>query len=366
MQDTLALNAVIIGPRHRKDLGDVHELADSIARVGLLQPIVISPDKALIAGQRRLEAAKLLGWSEIPCFIAQGLDALDMLIAERDENTCRKDFSWSEAVAFAQELEKLEKPKAKERQGRPGESRSGNLPEHKKAETREKVAAAVGKKARTLEKAAAVVASGQTDLIAKMDETGYVDGAYKEHQRRQKRAKVTTSDPEQPTGKYRVLCADPPWAYSNANTPGQAHAVTEFYPTMSIKELCAIPVAELAEEDAVLFLWATSPMLEVAFQVINAWGFTYKTGMVWDKDAHNFGHYVSVRHEHLLICTRGSCTPDDPHLIPSVQTIKRGKHSEKPEEFRKIIETMYTHGRKLELFGRTKHDGWTVFGNQLG
>jgi len=114
-----------------------------------------------------------------------------------------------------------------------------------------------------------------------------------------------------------------------------------------------MPAQEWAEDDAVLFLWATSPMLENAFQVIRAWGFKYKTSFVWDKVKHNFGHYNSIRHEFLLVCTRGSCTPDAGKLFDSVQTIERSdRHSEKPEEFRKIIETLYTRGAKLELFAR--------------
>ena len=109
-------------------------------------------------------------------------------------------------------------------------------------------------------------------------------------------------------------------------------------------------------------------MLMDAGRVIEAWGFRYKTSLVWDKGRHNFGFYVSVRHELLLIATRGSCTPDVKKPQPkSVQAIKRsGRHSEKPEEFRTIIETLYTHGAKVELFARKQSEGWTAWGNQAG
>jgi len=133
---------------------------------------------------------------------------------------------------------------------------------------------------------------------------------------------------------------------------------------MSTAELCALDVKGVAEDNAVLFLWATAPMLETAFEVQRAWGFQYKTNVVWDKVKHNFGHYFSVRHEHLLICVRGSCTPDVAQLYDSVQTIERGVHSEKPEEFYKIIETLYTHGQRLELFQRKPRAGWERYGNQ--
>ena len=136
---------------------------------------------------------------------------------------------------------------------------------------------------------------------------------------------------------------------------------------MSLDDICALPVKECVGDDAVLFLWATSPMLMDAGRVIEAWGFRYKTSFVWDKVRHNLGFYNSVRHEFLLIATRGSCTPDVKRLIDSVQVIERSnRHSEKPEEFRKIIETLYTHGAKVELFARKQSEGWTAWGNQAG
>jgi len=175
-----------------------------------------------------------------------------------------------------------------------------------------------------------------------------------------------------PSGKYRVIYADPPWQYGdtmNISKDGLSEdwgAAKKHYPTMAIKEICAMPIVNIVEENAVLFLWTTSPMLESSFQVVKAWGFKYKTSFVWDKVKHGMGHYNSVRHEFLLVCTRGSCTPDLNKLFDSVQTIERSKkHSEKPEEFRIIIETLYTHGKKLELFGRKEHKGWTTHGNEI-
>ena len=113
-------------------------------------------------------------------------------------------------------------------------------------------------------------------------------------------------------------------------------------------------------------MWVTAPMLERCFPIIGAWGFEYKTFFVWDKVKHNVGYYNSVRAELLLICTRGSCTPDTGKLINSVQTIERSnKHSEKPEEFYSIIDAMYDHGRKLELFSRKARPGWDADGDEL-
>jgi len=130
--------------------------------------------------------------------------------------------------------------------------------------------------------------------------------------------------------------------------------------------LCALDVRGLAADDAVLFLWATSPLIEQAFTVMHAWGFTYKAMFIWDKVKHNFGHYNSVRHELLLLCTKGSCVPDEQKLFDSVQSIERTEHSTKPEEFRQIIDTLYTHGRRIELFARRQTPGWEVWGNEPG
>ena len=181
----------------------------------------------------------------------------------------------------------------------------------------------------------------------------------------QQKAQEAVGESAKLSGKYRVFYADPPWQYGNKGLTEYGHAESH-YPTTSTKDLAGLPVKDLAHDNAVLFLWATAPMLPDALQVIAGWGFSYKTCMVWDKVKHNFGHYVSVRHELLLIATRGSCTPDVKKLFDSVQTIERTKqHSAKPEQFRKIIQTLYTKGRKIELFARKETKGWKTWGNQL-
>lgn len=172
------------------------------------------------------------------------------------------------------------------------------------------------------------------------------------------------------SNKYRVFYADPPWHYGNSGIIGETDHyghVGRHYPSMTIPELCALgsQLRKMSENDAVLFMWVTSPLLEDAFEVINAWGFRYKTSFVWDKIKHNFGHYNSVRHELLLVCTKGSCTPDSKTLHDSVVSLERSdKHSEKPEEFRTMIDSLYTWGKRIELFARSCSDGWDAWGNE--
>lgn len=161
--------------------------------------------------------------------------------------------------------------------------------------------------------------------------------------------------------KYRVIYADPPWSYNDKQNIEMLGGAVKHYTTMPLVDICALPVP--TENNAVLFMWVTSPLLEDGFKVINAWGFKYKSSFVWDKVAHNMGHYNSVRHEFLLIATKGSCTPDVKRLFDSVVSIERTDHSRKPKEFRDMIDTLYPHGNRLEMFAREAPKGWDVWGN---
>lgn len=161
--------------------------------------------------------------------------------------------------------------------------------------------------------------------------------------------------------KYRVIYADPPWSYNDKQDTGMLGGAVKHYMTMPLNDICNLPVP--SADNAVLFMWVTSPLLEDSFKVINAWGFKYKSSFVWDKVAHNMGHYNSVRHEFLLIATKGSCTPDVKRLFDSVVSIERTEHSRKPKEFRDMIDTLYPTGNRLEMFAREAPDGWDVWGN---
>lgn len=188
--------------------------------------------------------------------------------------------------------------------------------------------------------------------------------------KRELTARKKVAPPPLPSEKYRVIYADPPWHYGNSGVITESDnygRAARHYPSMTIPELCTLgsQVREMTEENAVLFMWVTSPLLEESFEVINAWGFKYKTSFVWDKIKHNFGHYNSVRHELLLVCTKGSCTPDVKTLHDSVVSLERSdKHSEKPEQFRQMIDGLYTWGKRIELFSRNSADGWETWGNE--
>lgn len=167
-----------------------------------------------------------------------------------------------------------------------------------------------------------------------------------------------------PPGPYDVILADPPWRYDFVKV--RRWGVEVHYPTLSVMEIAALPVETIAAPDSVLFLWTTSPKLADAFLVIQDWGFTYKTSLIWDKGGLGMGYWVRVNHELLLIATRGKpkC-PEVPGRPASVLRAPRRRHSQKPEAVHAIIETMLPAARRLELFARERRSGWDAWGLEV-
>lgn len=211
----------------------------------------------------------------------------------------------------------------------------------------------------------------QREFLAKARDEGWKSNELRDEVRAAARVRVIEGQAHL-DGQYRIIYADCPWRYRESGTrPDGAGARAErHYPTMSIEELCALPVKAHARPHAVLFAWVTVPLLfenPGPREVFEAWGFRYASNMTWDKVLGIPGRFFQVQHEHLIVLERGSCPPDRPTPKPrSVLTVRRSdKHSEKPEEARRMITSLYTTGPFLELFGREPVEGWTVFGNDV-
>ena len=169
------------------------------------------------------------------------------------------------------------------------------------------------------------------------------------------------------TTTYPVIYADPPWRYENPPMGDSNRSIENHYPTMTLEEICALPVSEMAAPDAMLYLWATAPKLEECFAVIKAWGFEYRTHIVWDKEKIGMGYHARSQHELLLICKRGQIPPPAAGTQPSsVYRESRGPHSAKPNFYYEMIEGAYPNLPKIELFCRSPRAGWDVWGNQSG
>ena len=169
--------------------------------------------------------------------------------------------------------------------------------------------------------------------------------------------------------KYQAIYADPPWDYQQCRLSGSAK---KHYPTMRIEELCALPVAEIADRDCALFLWATFPQLPEALRLITAWGFVYKTvAFVWLKQNrkaltwfYGLGFWTRSNAEICLLATKGHPKRQSAGIHQLViSPVER--HSKKPDEVREKIVELMGDVPRIELFARQQTPGWDVWGNEV-
>lgn len=162
-----------------------------------------------------------------------------------------------------------------------------------------------------------------------------------------------------PKGPYRVIVMDPPWRY-DARAEDASHRGRNQYPDMSQAELLRLPVATLAEPDAILWLWTTNAFMRDALDLVSAWGFTEKTILTWDKVNLGLGDWLRNITEHCILAVRGR-----PLVTLTNQTTliteKRREHSRKPEAFYALVEALCP-GSKLEMFSREPREGWAAWG----
>ena len=169
--------------------------------------------------------------------------------------------------------------------------------------------------------------------------------------------------------KYQIIYADPPWQYNKKAGQGIA---ADHYPTMSLQEICDLPVRKLADKDCVLFLWVTFPQLREGLSVIQAWGFQYKTvAFVWVKQNKKadtlflgLGHWTRSNAEFCILATRGSPKRQSAG-VHQVIVSHIEEHSKKPQEARERIVQLMGDVPRIELFARQKTPGWDVWGNEV-
>lgn len=213
---------------------------------------------------------------------------------------------------------------------------------------------------------AEIVAKGEAEILAAAKAIRAEKAEARRTERLDNLAQIAKGDRPLDVGtRYPIIYADPPWRYENPPIGASSRSIENHYPTMTLEEICALPVRELATEDAMLYLWATAPKLPECLEVVKAWGFAYRTHIVWDKVRIGMGYHARNRHELLLICKRGEVPPPSPGTQPeSIYAEPRGEHSAKPAFFAEMIEAAYPGLPKIELFCRLPRDGWAVWGNQ--
>lgn len=172
---------------------------------------------------------------------------------------------------------------------------------------------------------------------------------------------------------FGTVMADPPWRFTNrTGKVAPEHKRLARYPTMTLDEICGLPVADHLQSTAHCYLWVPNALLPEGLQVLSAWGFEYKSNIIWHKvrqdggsDGRGVGFYFRNVTEIVLFGVRGknARTREAGRRQVNLFSTRKREHSRKPDEQYGIIESC-SHGPYLELFGRGKRDGWTVWGNQ--
>ena len=166
-----------------------------------------------------------------------------------------------------------------------------------------------------------------------------------------------------------MFIADPPWQYRShkAGTKDTRRAAQAHYPTMSINDMAGLPIGDISEDNAVMYLWVTGTHLREAVLLLGTWGFPLKTQMIWVKPSVGMGFWTRSQHENILVGVRGKMKPPEPaHRRSSVINAPRGRHSQKPETLRLWIDETWPDLRKLELFARgAVAPGWHAYGDEV-
>lgn len=388
-----------------------------IATNGLLEPVWLHPDDhSIIDGRNRHKACVDLGRDPKFRYWDKQGSLVSFVVSL---NLKRRHLTPSQAAMVGVEILPMLEAEAKAKQVkaavRTNEKRANgntlvaNLPQASEEKepapkARDQAAAIVGVSARSIQDAKTVKEHGSTELIAAVKsgqvavstaakiaqappreqvvivaqgpkqivEASKQIRAEKTEIRRQERKERNEQLCAEPPKladlphRFDLVYADPPWRYDFQPTDNRA--IENKYPTMELADICNMPVQDITIDNAVLFLWATFPKLEEAFQVVNAWGFKYRTAIVWDKVRMGQGIYTRQQTELLLIAIKGEMySPEIKYSgnFRSLVSIERSQnHSEKPKEFYGIIEGLYPDCAKVELFARNQREGWTVWGNQ--
>jgi N6-adenosine-specific RNA methylase IME4 len=379
-QPTRKPSQIKVALRHRKDFGDLASLARSIdARGGLLQPIVITKDDKLIAGERRLRAWGMSQFKGLP--IPVHIVDIDSLVAgEWDENAQRKDFTPSEAVAIKRALEPVERAKARERE------RSGvKSPDAGRAA--DKVAEFLGRDRKTIAKAEEVVAAAEKNpkkfghLVDQMDKTGKVSGAHKRLQILQQTAAIRKSKPGVPMqGPYGAVIIDWPW-WSDGDDVSQdeidaAGRSLRPYPAMSFaacKAFMREQIVPILADDCVVGMCVTNyhmpyvfELLKIAFNREAEGKPPHSTILTWNKIKIARGTVLREVTEHVVIAVRGKVTINLSNETTLLDEARR-ENSRKPDGLYALFEKVFPATRYADIFSRGgRGKRWDCHGDQIG
>jgi N6-adenosine-specific RNA methylase IME4/ParB-like chromosome segregation protein Spo0J len=339
-----------------------HEaLREDIRTHGLNEPLAVTSAGVVLDGHQRLQAAHELGLAELPVREIAPADEHEYIVRAALR---RKHYTAGQRLTLAIELaeiqERLVQGRRRQRANLKQYAEVATLPPRGE-KTREVVARLAGVSARSAQ-AGLTLRQHAPDLYQAVRQ-GTMPVATAARQAKQQRLFAETPPaPPLPEGTFDLILADPPWQLGN---PDGEYAPENYYPTLPLEEIKALPVP--AADSAVLFLWAVNSHLLQALDVLEAWGFSYRSNLCWAKDHIGMGVWLRQRHELLLLGTRGGYpAPPPERRVDSVIEAKKRGHSRKPDETYERIERMYPTASKVELFARGKpRAGWTAWGNEV-
>lgn len=373
------------------------DFLDSIKSKGILVPIAIKEDGTIISGHRRWKAALSIGLQKVPVEVVSYADDLEERMAIIEYNRQREK-TFSQKMAEAEEIKAIESERARARQVEHGETAPGrpkntggniSTTESDTGKTRDKVAKTVGLgSGRNYEKAAKVweAAKKGDDVARKLVEEidqgkQTINQAYQNIRKQEKIRSIEEKfvEKEETTStkidiyhtgkKYNIIYADPPWRYWEGGLKNQSL----HYPTMTIDEICSLPIKNIAADDCILFLWCTYPILQEGFKVIESWGFTYSTvGFVWVKrnksgEGYFFGNgsWTRANTELCLLAIKGTIVRLDASISQIIDSPIE-EHSKKPDITRDLITRLVGPLPRIELFARNvPQGGWDIWGNEV-
>ncbi|MBM3910806.1 MAG: hypothetical protein FJ356_04070 [Thaumarchaeota archaeon] len=365
-------------PRPTND--EYEAIKSSIQKDGQLEPIVVWNDKTsgndlLLDGHTRYKICTDLGIE--PKFIryefAGYAQAKKFVI---DVNLHRRHLSDLHKVQLALISLEIEKGLAQERKestfpkkGQKGFQKMSMPDGNDTGRTNELVAKKIGLSPRTVARLKLILDSDNEKLKQNVA-SGITSPAYAEKQIKKHEALIRPIS--LPKGVFNRVYCDAPWQYDYELSGSPDYPTLSTEEIINLKDIDGRPISSVFTPDCVLFFWSPKPKFTDALRVIEAWGFTFKTFIVWrkvndGKSQRGTGHYVWSTCECLIIATKGKPgTPISENMMEDYVEAPRGKrHSEKPELFHSIIMKMFPNGRFLELFARKQIDGWECWGNQL-
>jgi len=332
-------------------------LVANVRERGVAVPLDITEAGLVLDGRHRLNAARELGLDDVPVRVVAPEDELEYMLTMAIE---RRQLSAGQRAALVLERAEYQRAQAdaRERKTRGGNELRAALPEAERP--REVAARLAGVSARTVQDAI-TVRDADPELFELVLSGEVPVQRAAERIRRAQKHEALASAPPLPEGPFAVIYADPPWRLPSGDSD---RSPERHYPTMKLDEIKALTVP--AAEDAVCFLWSINALLPQALDVLEAWGFRYRTNLVWAKDKIGLGFYVRGQHELLLLGTRGAMPlPAEADRPASVIAADRGAHSVKPVGAYEVIERMYPDLSRVELFARGQRDRWVAWGNEV-